>query len=544
MKNKKILKHYSAKKIEEAIKICDNLFYGKYLETGELKTRAELQQHIKDEVTETFVQFWGADYAHELTRKIAAARIHFVYQIDGPSNSVDEFLVSLKTRRFNERYNTKFESPVLFKHVAKFLSKPFSNPVKKLQSSLTADDVPYNLVKCLEDLNVDQKKVIEDKDFAESIVERIKVLGKYFTKITYSDNPEIQKNIMSLENLIYKVEKQLNKECKRRHVELYDALFVNDLGIELDPLVAGLDLDKLGKLMLRKNEFAGLKADESSDIYFCIKPSDETLLHEFVHEVDNIAFEKDHKNWVTAIYTDQIRQNQMFNEVITDYFAMLMKKQREYNGKPSIISDGKDESEYSYLFGKMGKFLNNYLPELKEIRLREYPAEEFARIIGQENFNMIAMLSNELIALKNDLHMCKDAHDTETTLNDLITPESGYYFYGSLDYFAGEMEKLEKCCNQKMDKCLKDALRKQSLAKKIDLFLRDKSFELAEHFEHSKHPKLTKLAQKFVQAGIVYNNKAKQQAIKKLKEPLQNIGLKQPLLLEDKTGQNVDDLQQ
>ena len=84
------------------------------------------------------------------------------------------------------------------------------------------------------------------------------------------------------------------------------------------------------------------------------------------------------------------------------------------------------------------------------MRLREYPAEEFARIIGQKNFQMIAMLSNELIALKHDLKACQIAQESDLTLGDL-TADSGLSFYGSLEYFANEMSHLEKYCDKKMD---------------------------------------------------------------------------------------------
>jgi len=67
------------KELKKVIKLCDNIFYGKYLETGELKTRDELQNKIKKEVTETFIKFWGNEHAEYLTKKIENTKIHFVY---------------------------------------------------------------------------------------------------------------------------------------------------------------------------------------------------------------------------------------------------------------------------------------------------------------------------------------------------------------------------------------------------------------------------------------------------------------------------------
>ena len=538
MKSKKILNKYSPKKIEEAIKICDNLFYGKYLETGELKTREELQQHIKEEVAETFVKFWGKDYAHEIVKKILGTRIHFVYQVDGPSNSLDAYLVTLKSQRFNERYHTEFESPIYFKHIAKELSKPFMNPVKTLQKALKDEEKSYNFSIVLKELKIDKDKVIQDDVFAKSVVEQIKTLGKQFNQIAYSVNPSINQNLVELEKLVFKVGKNLRRECNRRNIQMYDALFTTDVGIEFDPLVAALDLDKNAKVMLRQEAFAGLKADDSSDIYYAIKPGDDTVLHEFIHEVDNVAFQKGKSEWVTSFYSDQLCQNQMFNEVITDYFAMLMKNQRKAEGKSSIVCDTEIESEYSYLFNKMGKFLDAYLPELKVIRLREYPAEEFARIIGVKNFDDIAVLCNELIALKHDLHECEMAQENDTTLNDLMA-DSGVFFYGSMDFFADKMQRLHDHADRMMDKSLNKALRKQSLAKRLDLFLADKTQKIAGRLEKSKNPKLSKLAINFSGAAKDFKNKAQNEGLKKLQEPLQNIGKQEPLLLEDKRQDEI-----
>lgn len=517
MKNKKILQLYTPQKIDEAIKICDNLFYGDYLESGELKTRAELKQHIKDEIAQTFIQFWGYKYADELLNKIAESEINFVYQIDGLSNTVNAYLVDLKSKRFNERYNCDFAAPLFFQYVAKMLSGVFVNPVKKLQKLISTDKMEYSLFGCLDQLNIDKDKVLNDKEYAKSVVEQIKTLGQQVKKVKYSDNPEVHRNILSLELLVRKVERNIAKECKRRGVELREALFHDTLGMDLDPLVARMELDENAKVMLTEQEFLGLQSDDGC-IYFGIRPDDITILHEFVHQVEDQGFEKNHKDWVKLTYAEEMRQNQIFNEVITDYFAMLMKKQRLAEGKSNIVCNTDKESLYSLLFEKMEKFLQAYLPELKAVRLREHPAEEFARIIGQENFNSLSILCNELIAVKHDLEVCESLKENEQNFNDLMA-QSGVALYGSMDYFMAEMERLEECANYSLDKAMRHALSKQPLTKKIDLFLASQSENIAEHLEGKQ--KLSKLAPFFTNASIVLKDKARKIALKKLKAPLQ-----------------------
>jgi len=167
--------------------------------------------------------------------------------------------------------------------------------------------------------------------------------------------------------------------------------------------------------------------------------------------------------------------------------------------------------------------LDAYLPELKAVRLREYPAEEFMRIIGKKNFEKIALLCNEVIALKSDIYTCNMAKEDEMNLNDLVE-ESGFKFYGSLDFFVKQMQGISQVADKNLQKYLKRALNRQSISKKIDLFLRDQSQNLAEHL--NKKPKLHKLAQSVTNVANYFNNLVEKRVLKKLKAPIQCSGLK------------------
>ena len=79
-----------------------------------------------------------------------------------------------------------------------------------------------------------------------------------------------------------------------------------------------------------------------------------------------------------------------------------MYNERLRKGKGPIVKQELVKSEYMQLFDIMNEFLSAYLPELKETRIREYPAEEFMRVIGEEQFESIAVLCNEMIGLSHD----------------------------------------------------------------------------------------------------------------------------------------------
>jgi len=510
------------KELKKVIKLCDNIFYGKYLETGELKTRDELQNKIKKEVTETFIKFWGNEHAEYLTKKIENTKIHFVYQVDGLANSISNFLLKLKAERFNHLYNYKYNSSILFKQVADMLFSGF-NPGEKLQKLISGNKVPLDLITCIQELELDVDEIIKNKTVATEAVNQIKKLASQYKVTSFSDNHIINKKLKWLEKFVIKTENKMYRQCRRKNINFYDAFYKNILGPQFDPLVKAMKLDESMMFMLGDEGALGLHANDSSDVYFAINPSDHTILHEFVHEVDNIGFEKGHFEFEQSFYSSELRQNQMFNEVINDYFASLMDQQRRKDGRPHMVCDNEFSSEYSRLFKIMGKFLDAYLPELKAVRLREYPAEEFMRIIGKKNFEKIALLCNEVIALKSDIYTCNMAKEDEMNLNDLVE-ESGFKFYGSLDFFVKQMQGISQVADKNLQKYLKRALNRQSISKKIDLFLRDQSQNLAEHL--NKKPKLHKLAQSVTNVANYFNNLVEKRVLKKLKAPIQCSGLK------------------
>lgn len=529
MAKNKVLRKYAKRDLKRVMHLCDNFFYNNYLETGVLQSTEAIQKRIKYEVTKSFVKFWGTKHADKLTKRIAGTRIHFVYQTVGPVNSIDGFLVKEKTKRFNQANQTEFKHPILFKTVANQFSNPFDTLFKKhgkkLQTMLSQEEIPLDVLTCLQELNIEKDAIVQDEALANQTIKQIKELGQKFKNISYSDNPKINKDLKFLEKFAVKVETRMRKTCHRNGVDFFDAIYKNDFGLDFDPVVLTKQYDDNAKIMLRECEILGLRADNTSDVYFGAQPGDETIIHEFIHEVDDTGFENGNKEVVKSVYSDQMRQYEMFNEVVTDYMALLIKNQRQKDGRPKI-GYGKDfESEYSELFSIMGKFLNAYLPELKETRLRKFPAEEFARVIGRKDFQMIAVLCNELIALKHDLDVCDASKEEGFTLNDLVA-DSGEFFYGSLDFFAQGMTRLEASATKQLNKSLNRALRKQSLVKVMNMFLRDQSRDLAEKWNKNEKPAFKKLSRLMWNVSEKFDSVTQKHVLKKLKAPIQSLQVK------------------
>ena len=538
MVKNKVLNKYSKKELDRVIYLCDNLFYNNYLDTGVLQSKQEIQDHIKTQVTESFVQFWGPQHADKITKKIVNTKIHFVYQVCGPTNSIDNFLISEKSKRFNQFNKTEFANPVFFKYAAKLFRNPFVNAGKTLQKTLSGELVPLNLLNCLKELKVEMAEIINDETLANKVVSQIKDYGKKYNNTNFSDDSKINDDLQFLQKFVNKVARDVVATCKVNGIDYNEAIYQNLYGTEIDPIVLSKHYDDNVAAMLRRQNILALRDQNSSNIYLGIRPGDETVLHEFVHEVENVGFEDGESECVKLFYTDATRHYEMFNEVITDYIAVLINKQRIKDGKQKIVGGKEFDSSYSELFGVMGKFLDSYLPELKETRMREYPAEEFQRVIGQKNFETIAVLCNELIALKNDLEVCKGLQGDGYTISDLMA-DKGECFYGSMDFFTNQIANIDDSATKELGKTLNRALRKQSLTKQVNLFLQKQSQNVADYLEQTKNPKLSKLAPVFMNASKVFKDKVQIEALKKLKAPIKKDIVKQPLLLEDKTQESA-----
>lgn len=397
-------------RIAHAKYICDNLFYNNYLSTGILNTREEIQSRIKRQVVETATDFYGAQHNKKIQEKVDSTTINFGYQTIGPSNSIEDFLKQTKIANFNKQNGTNFESPKIFGDILKLLSQN-NNDIKVLiESNLDIKGIEY----CLFQLGASKDDVLTDESLAKLVVSQINDLGQKWNTTQYSENPEINENMMFLESFVDDVDKLTTHRildlCLSRRIEDRDEQLKKLLDekcyrkdsvwwyrYNLDPLASAEDQS------LHKGK-ATLGAYNSSQhtLRLGICPDDVTILHEFIHAIETSGFEKGHSEKGRTEYSNQFREYEKFNEVITDYFAVLMYNERLKRGKGPIVKQELVKSEYMQLFDVMNEFLSSYLPELKETRIREYPAEEFMRVVGEDQFKNIAVLCNEMIALSHD----------------------------------------------------------------------------------------------------------------------------------------------
>lgn len=408
MDRSKVLQSYSSEKIAQVINLCDNLFYNNYLTTGVLNSREEIQAKIKGQVKESFIEFWGQSHSQKIQDKVNSTNISFLYQTIGPRNSIENFLRQTKVTNFNNANGTNFEDPQCIEFVSWLLSQ-HNNDIKSLIETSNS----INLEMCLQQLDTTKEDVLNNESLAKLVVGQINDLGQKWKVTQYSENSEINANMQFLEEFVkdfrMQVSQDVRQECISQEItdintisnQIYETFFVNYYGVRKDPIA----------LTLAPNSFDWglLRCDNGTEAYhrggtvtFGISPSDLVVLHEFIHAVDGAGFEKGHREKGKTEYSNQFRENEIFNEVITDYFAVLMYNERARNGKGVIVNSESFESSYSQLFGVMDKFLSSYLPELKETRIREYPAEEFMRVVGEDQFKNIAVLCNEMIGLSHD----------------------------------------------------------------------------------------------------------------------------------------------
>lgn len=386
MERDEVLSLYNPVELKKAINICDNIFYNNYLETGVLQSRLVIELNIKKAVSNVFGDFWGEEHKDLLFKRIAETDIMFCYQVDGPRNSIRNFLEDTKNKRFNEQNKTNYAHPEFFARVSNLLCSNGGN-VQSL-----ADSVLFRYV--LQDLGIVPEDFFNDAKLAETTVQKINYLAQQWQNVTYSDNPEIQENIEFLQNFGSKVINQIQLECSKLNVSMGEALYVSEVGLELDPIVQAQDIQKIGKDLLRDNLKVGFYNGKS--VVFGAQPSDKIVLHEFIHAVTKAGFQKEDTGNDVKNEQSPFFKHEMFDEVVVEYFTKLIYEELERK-QMKIVNRQNITSEYSQLFGVMEPFLKAYLPELKELSLTSSPTQELTKIIGQERLDDLAAFCNQII---------------------------------------------------------------------------------------------------------------------------------------------------
>ncbi len=452
---KSVINSFSPEYISEITHICDNMFYNNYLEKGELESKDKIQDNIKSQVYDTFVEFWGESHASKIREKIDSSQIAFCYQTVGTKNSIESFLnVDAKRSKFRRLYGMEFNYPEAFSTVNNLLEKYNHDFIELLQKD---NSYPYTIKLALKQLGTTKDGILKDSSLANLVSKQIEDLSKKYQNISiYGDNPKVNENIDKLKAFVeefkIKVAEEVVKDCRAngvddKHIiaeEVDKALYVNYAGVRMDPVVHASNAN--GDLWSLFRSLETTAFVRNNVVHFGTFPDDVTILHEYVHIVDSCGFEKGHNMKSQGHYSNQYRENEMFNEVVTEYFAKKMFEKRVALGKDCIVNCGDIGSEYRKLFPIMDGFLARYLPELKETRLREYPAEEFTRLIGQQEFSNISSLCNELYALSHDsnlreiLESLPEAEQLRGTLEDANGKLSG--FRSLLEKVVRESENL------------------------------------------------------------------------------------------------------
>lgn len=484
--------------ISRVINLCDNLFYNNYLETGVLNSRQEIQGKIKQQVAETFIDFWGPAHSQKIQDKVNSTEISFLYQTVGPRNSIDDFLNQVKLDNFNATTGGNFKSPLSFWYVSWLLS----NNGNDLKTVIETSSSP-NIDLALEQLGVDKSEIVANESLARLTANQIFELAEVWDKTTYSTNPEINENLQFLEGFVsqHKLDmaKQNDEECQLMGItdqasisnEFYKKMYVNYWGVRKDPVAKALAPNNSSWDLFRND--SGTAAFQCGNtVAFGVELSDWVLFHEFIHAVDGAGFEKGHFEKGNTPYSNQYRQNEMFNEVVTDYFAAKMFNGRVASGKEAILSGKPFKSTYSKLFEVMDGFLSSYMPELKETRLREFPAEEFERVVGESQFETISVLCNELISLNHDRSV--------------------------LD-IAG----LSGVKGQELDELLQGLNKEQSPIRQVVNFLGRNSAELATKLQSKDSPHLQRFAQLLFGASNTIGALTQQHVAKTLESPIESL---------------------
>ena len=386
------------------IHLCDNIFYNNYLEKGILENRENIQARIMAEVIQTFVDFFGKKHENRIIEKVAGTNLNFIYQTSGTVNSIAVFLAETKNARFFECSNFQISDAECFNYISRALNK-------KIDLLDLCQVAPELLGMCLNKLNISLIDLKRSKRVKNEVVRKIKAIGDAWNSVTYSDNPEINANLVLLEEFVKEVESNVLIAYKNLSDDAKKSIRFDMFKVMLDPIAMSLDPNVKAWDLFCDAQTCAFYGGEQNGIYFGIFPDDTTILHEFVHKLNGTAFERGYREKGTTPYTQSFGKHQMFNECITDLFSILMFMRRTNQMKEPIVHTRIEKSNYEVLIDTLTPFLSMYLPELKEISMREFPSEELIRLIGKDNFEEMMLLCNELVALDHDQILLKKTQE-------------------------------------------------------------------------------------------------------------------------------------
>ncbi len=505
------LQFCSEEEIKEIITICDNFCYTDYATTGVLQTSDQIKGRIKKEIASTMIGFYGEAHQDRILERVSKTDICSNYQIVGQRNSFDHIMDMVKAQDFNKKFGTNVKDPEDYRTVAHLMQEGISfNDLLSVGSE--------SLYGCLIDMNVDYNLLQSDEKMrgaAQNLIETIS--SKFDAYDNYSDHPEVNANIAKLKEFKSRYIQAVTKDIIREHTGIYGTpptmedvqeqatsrFYINDYAIyNYDPITARNDPDN-GMLFKSTTEACCSDTQENPRVFLGIRPSDEVIVHEFIHAVEAGGFEKGHDNRANTQYSGQYREFEIFNEVTVDYMAVKMMERREKLKAPKIVNDTPFRTSYSNLFPAMVPLLDSYMPELIETKFREFPPEEFMRIMGIEEFKNVASQSNEFLAL---------AHDRSIV----------------------DVDNLMQSREQNIFDTFYEMQSQQSSIRKIMNFVTQKGEALATNLSQTKSPHLNRLASLAYGFTDMVNGIAQKHVARTLAPPMTSLeGFYPDLELED-----------
>ena len=265
------------------------------------------------------------------------------------------------------------------------LSAELKNNVKNIQKQLNSSSEEADINRCehcLNSLGYSREDVKDSKKMKE-FLSRIKVYAEM--EQSYSDNPKVNKDMKKLEVIVKEYVEGLkqyftasgnDKLTNEKGEPIYkDVLEFNEEGRSRDMIarhsqknthfVEGDDLFDSGN-----PEIAHAFGDK---VVFGVGLNDWTIIHEFIHIIAKGGLQqKVNLSKVEAPLSNHLNKNQMFDEVITDYFTKMICNTRQLKNVETLYSDEKLNSAYSLLFPIMGEFIENHAQQIIESLLEGF----------------------------------------------------------------------------------------------------------------------------------------------------------------------------
>ncbi|MGN1208390.1 MAG: hypothetical protein ACI4TI_02875 [Christensenellales bacterium] len=365
-------------------------------------------EKCKNKVKKYLINFFGEKYAKQIERRLIDTPLIFIDR-----KGIGYYLkMENATKELTEEY-----ADYLLMSFPQTLNKTFNvNDVCQKTFSIMQKLYYYNNTESEKKaIEKELKFFIQDDEF--SLLDDDIKFCKYLLPKYLENILKLEENCAKIECEKFIVPKKLRTEEDAKQYKSVAKIFDQLTKIKKEYLISRInffiDSETTTGFMLTPSFFDKKQNKHEKFKFICFDAlstvQQKTFIHELIHAIsfkanfiqykgENCSFAKHGININMAIENDKecIRESVILNEVLTDFFAILIKNQMLENGDKILIDNKHNTSTYSYCFVLFSPFFKKHLDLLKECYICN-DADMFEKSFGFENAKALSDLAENFM---------------------------------------------------------------------------------------------------------------------------------------------------